>query len=129
MDWPISAGDWVYRNDDRGSVALFGPAGRDALVTMRCDRGRGKIFLARADETGTGGGAMTLRSSSALKQFNAQPTGATPPYIAVEFAPSDPFLDAIVFTRGRIAIEAAGQQSIAIPVWAEIAKIVEDCRG
>jgi hypothetical protein len=129
IDWPITPGDWVYRSDERGSVALFGAAGRDALVTMRCDRGRGKIYLARADETGSGGGGMTIRSSSALKQFSAQPTGAKPAYVAVEITPDDRFLDAMVYTRGRIAIETTGQQSIAVPVWTEIAKIVEDCRG
>lgn len=129
IDWPITPGDWVYRSDDRGSIALFGAAGRDALVTLRCDRGRGKIYLARADEAGSGSGNMTVRASSALKQFSAQSTGATPAYVAVEIAPGDRFLDAIVYTRGRIAIETAGQQSIAIPVWAEIAKVIEDCRG
>ena len=72
---------------------------------------------------------MTIRASSALKQFAAQSAGGTPAYVAVEMAPSDAFLDAVIFTRGRIAVEAAGQQSIAIPVWAEIAKVVEDCRG
>jgi hypothetical protein len=64
-----------------------------------------------------------------LKQFSAQSTGATPAYVVVEIAPDDRFLDAVVYTRGRIAIETAGQQSIAIPVWAEIAKVIEDCRG
>ncbi len=128
-DWPITPGDWVYRNDDRGSIALFGPAGRDAIVTMRCDRNRAKIYFSRADDAGTRGGNMTIRASSTLKQFTAQPVGGTPAYIAVEIAPNDNFLDAMIFTRGRIAVEASGQESIAIPAWAEIAKIVEDCRG
>ena len=128
-DWPITPGDWVYRSDDRGSLALFGPAGRDAIVTLRCDRNQRKIYFSRADDAGTRGGNMTIRASSALKQFSAQSAGGAPAYVAVEMTPSDAFLDAMIFTRGRIAVEAAGQQSIAIPVWAEIAKVVEDCRG
>jgi hypothetical protein len=127
-DWPITPGDWVYRSDDRGSIALFGPSGRDAIVTLRCDRARGRLFFSRAAQVADGGGTMTIRSSSAMKQFTAQPSGGNPAYLAVEIAPSDSFLDAIVFTRGRIAVEAAGQPRIAIPVWAEIGKIVEDCR-
>jgi hypothetical protein len=129
IDWPIAQGDWVYRSDDRGSIALFGPAGRDAIVTLRCDRSRARIYFSRADDTGTRGGNMTIRASSALKQFSAQSVGGTPAYIAAEIAPGDSFLDAMIFTRGRIAVEAVGQQSIAVPVWAEIAKVVQDCRG
>ena len=136
-DWPITAGDWVYRTDDRGSVALFGPIGRDAIVTFRCDRTQGKIYFSRADYgadygadyRSTRAGSMTIRASSALKTLNAKATGGAPAYIAAEFNPADTFLDALIFTRGRIAVEAAGQNSIAIPVWAEIAKVVEDCRG
>jgi hypothetical protein len=82
-----------------------------------------------ADDTGTRGGNMTIRTSSALKQFAAQSVGGTPAYIAAELTPGDSFLDAMIFTRGRIAVEAAGQQSIAIPAWSEVAKVVEDCRG
>jgi hypothetical protein len=129
IDWPITQGDWVYRSDDRGSVALFGPAGRDAIVTLRCDRSRARLYFSRADDAGTRGGNMSIRASSALKQFSAQSVGGTPAYIAAEIAPGDSFLDAMIYTRGRIAVEAAGQQSIAIPVWSEIAKVVEDCRS
>ncbi len=128
IDWPITQGDWVYRSDDRGSIALFGPAGRDAIVTLRCDRSRAKLYFSRADNTGTRGGNMTIRASSTLKQFAAQSVGGTPAYIAAEIAPGDNFLDAVIFTRGRIAVESTGQQSIAIPVWAEIARVVQDCR-
>ena len=129
MDWPISAGDWVYRRDARGSIALFGAPGTDALITLRCDVARGRIYLARADESGAGAGKLTLRSSSALKQFNVLPTGGTPPYVAAEILPDDGILDAMAYTRGRIAIEAQGQKSIAVPLWAEASRIVEDCRA
>jgi hypothetical protein len=125
-DWPITEGSWVYRSDDRGSIALFGRVQSDALVTVRCDKSRARIYLARA---GTGGGEMTVRSSSALKTFNASPTGGTPAYVAAEIQPNDPFLDAMIYTRGRIALQVAGQQSIAVPIWSEIAKVVEDCRS
>jgi hypothetical protein len=129
IDWPITPGDWVYRTDDRGSIALFGPAGRDAIVTLRCDRSRGALYFSRADEAGTRGGSMTIRTSSALKQFPAGPVGSAPAYVAAEIAPNDSFLDAMIFTRGRFAVEAPGQQSIAVPSWSEVAKVIEDCRG
>jgi hypothetical protein len=126
VDWPLSPGDWVYRQDQRGSIALFGPAGANALVTLRCDKTLRKVFLARE---GRSVGAIVVRSSSAMKEFAGAPTGGTPPYIATEIATSDPILDAIALSRGRIAINVAGQQPLAIPSWAEITRIVEDCRG
>jgi len=126
IDWPLSQGDWVYRQDERGSIALFGVSGANALVTVRCDRARRAIFLTRE---GQGAGAIIVRSSSAMKEFAGAPTGGTPPYIATEIAPTDPILDAMALSRGRIAITVAGQRPIAIPSWAEITRIVEDCRG
>jgi hypothetical protein len=126
IDWPLAQGDWVYRQDERGSIALFGVTGANALVTLRCDRARRTIFLARE---GQSVGAIVVRSSSAMKEFAGAPTGGTPPYIATEIAPGDSILDAMALSRGRIAISAAGQQPIAIPSWAEITRIVEDCRG
>jgi hypothetical protein len=123
-DWPLAAGDWVYRQDERGSIALFGPPNTDALVTLRCDRAQQRIYLARA---GSGTGNIVIRSSSAMKEFVGAPTGGMP-YIATEIMPRDAILDAMIYSRGRIAIIVAGQTPLAIPSWAEIGRVVEDCR-
>jgi hypothetical protein len=126
IDWPIAPGFWVYRQDARGSIALFGPANSDATVTLRCDKQRQRIYLARA---GTGAsGTMTIRSSLTLKSFNAVSTGGTPPYIATEIMPTDRILDAISSTRGRIALETTDMASIAVPIWSEVPRVIEDCR-
>jgi hypothetical protein len=36
-DWPVTAGDWAYRQDQGGSTALFGAGGGNAVLTLRCD--------------------------------------------------------------------------------------------
>ncbi len=126
IDWPLAAGDWVYRRDERGSIGLFGASGKNAIVTLRCDTQRRRIYLGR--EGAGRGGNMVVRSSSSMKEFAAIPTGATPAYLASEIMPNDPILDAMAFSRGRIAIQVTGEPSIAIPSWAEITRIVEDCR-
>jgi hypothetical protein len=126
-DWPLSLGDWVYRRDDRGSIALFGVAGNDATVTLRCDKTRGRIYLARSGAGASG--KMVVRSSSTLKELATSPTGGALPYLASEIVPTDPILDAVVYSRGRFALEVDGQLPIAIPSWAEIGRVVEDCRG
>jgi hypothetical protein len=125
-DWPLAAGDWIYRQDERGSIALFGIPNADALVTLRCDRARQRIYLARA---GASAGSIVIRSSSSMKEFAGQPTGGAMPYVATEIMPRDAILDAMIFSRGRIAIDVTGQTPLAIPSWAEIGRVVEDCRA
>jgi hypothetical protein len=122
----MAAGTWVYRSDQRGSIALYGTTGTDALVTLRCDKARSRLFLSRASDVG---GTMMVRTSSTSKPLAVQPTGGKPAYAASEIGVSDAILDAMAFSRGRIALEIAGAQSIAIPVWSEIGRVVEDCRG
>jgi hypothetical protein len=128
-DWPLTPGDWVYRRDERGSIALFGIPASDALVTFRCDTARKRLYLARANTLGQGSATFRLRSSSALKEFSAQTTGGPLPYLAAEIIPNDTILDAITYTRGRFALEVTGQTPLVIPSWSEIARVVEDCRG
>lgn len=125
-DWPLTPGNWVYRKDDRGSIALYGRAGADADLTLRCDRTRGKIYLSRRSEVA---GPLTIRTSTTLKTLNALPTGGTPPYVAVEFAPRDPLLDAIGFSRGRFVVQGGGAPDLVVPAWPEILRVTEDCRG
>lgn len=126
LDWPMAAGSWVYRRDERGSIALYGPVGGDALVTLRCDRGRASLFLSRA---GSAGSQLVVRTSSTSKTLPLQPTGSSPAYVATALTATDPILDAMAFSRGRIALEVDGAQSIAIPVWSEIGRVAEDCRA
>ena len=58
-----------------------------------------------------------------------QPTGGTPPYVALALTASDPLLDAMGFSRGRFVIEQAGAAPLVVPAWAEIERVTEDCRG
>ena len=59
-DWPFTLGDWVYRKDGVGSIGLFGPPGGDALLTLRCDRTRGALYLSVEGS----GDAATIRTTS-----------------------------------------------------------------
>lgn len=125
-DWPVTPGTWVYRRDDRGSIALFGPANRDALVTLRCDRAARRLYLSKSGTTAT---PVTIRTSSITRALPVQPTGGTPAYVAVALDPRDPLLDAMGFSRGRFTVEQAGVAPLSIPAWAEVERVTEDCRG
>ncbi|WP_225883406.1 hypothetical protein [Sphingomonas aliaeris] len=124
-DWPYTPGDWVYRQDARGSIALFGVPGADAQFTIRCDRQAGAIYLSRA---GAANAPLQVRTSTLLRSLAAQPTGGTSSYVAAVVTPRDTVLDAIAFSRGRFVVQQAGATTLVLPSWAEIGRVVEDCR-
>ena len=72
---------------------------------------------------------LTVRTSSTTRTLAVQPTGGTPPYVAASLAATDPLLDAMAFSRGRFVVEQAGAPPLVLPAWAEIGRVVEDCRG
>ena len=44
-------------------------------------------------------------------------------------APDEYMLDRIAFSRGRFAVQTTGLTSLAIPIWPEFTRVVEDCRS
>ena len=125
-DWPLTPGTWSYRRDERGSIALFGPAGGDAVLTLRCDLGARRLYLSRAGTVAT---PLTIRTSTMLRSVAVQPTGGVPAYVAATLATGDTLLEAIGFSRGRFVIEQAGAPTLVVPAWAEIERVTEDCRS
>ena len=128
-DWrdvPQTPGTWTYRQDARGSIALFGPVGADALLTLRCDSATRNIYLSKA---GTADTPLTLRTSSTTRVLPVRATGAQPAYVAAALTANDPLLDAIGFSRGRFVVSQAGGATLAIPAWAEVERVTQDCRG
>lgn len=127
-DWPFTPGDWVYRQDARGSIALFGRTGFDADFVIRCDRQRGRVFLSRAAPAGMAAGTLAIQTSSAMRLAPARTAGATPNYLAVELDVRDPVLDAMGFSRGRFTVAMQGLPTLVLPAWAEVLRVTEDCR-
>ena len=130
QDARVTPGDWGYRRDSRGSVALFGPSGSDATFLIRCDASARRIYLSRAGKFAEGdSGTMTLRASTGMKSFAVRNNGDTPPYVAAELPVNEPQLDAIAFSRGRFLVSVKGAADLVIPSWPEIARVIEDCRA
>jgi hypothetical protein len=130
QDWPLTPGDWALRQDTRGSIALFGPTGREALFMIRCDIAARAIYLSRAGAIPGGGEAkMLIRASTAAKDYPALSNSDTPVYAAAKLTPRDPQLDAAAFSRGRFVVSVTGLPNLVIPAWPEFTRVVEDCRG
>jgi hypothetical protein len=119
-------GTWTYTRDGRGSLAMYGQSGSNALFMLRCDRNGNRIYASRAGATAA---RMTLRSTNGAKAYDALPTGSQPPYVAAELTARDPQLDAMAFSRGRVLIGLDGASDIVLPIWPEFTRVVEDCRG
>jgi len=128
-DWPVTAGDWSYRQDQGGSTALYRVTGGAAVLTLRCDATSSSLFLSRQ---GSAVGPLTVRTSTLARSLPVQPTSAgpagAPPFVATRLAARDPLLDAMVYSRGRFIVEQSGAATLVIPAWAEIARVTEDCR-
>ena len=121
-DWrdkPYTPGAWHYA--DR--TATYGPDGAPPLLTMTCDYGRRLIVLLVAGALPS----LTIRTSYAQRDWPAQ-VGADG-HSQISFAPTDPALDQIAFSRGRFSISGPGLAEIDIPAWAEPSRVIEDCRS
>jgi len=123
--WPFTPGDWGYRKDGVGSIALFGPVGADALLTLRCDRTRGAMYLSVRGA----GDAATIRTTTLTRSIPLRSTGGDAGYVASQFASTDAMLDAMVFSRGRFVVDRAGATPLVVPPYAELGRVIEDCRG
>ncbi len=129
-NWPATPGDWAYRQDARGSLALFGAPGSDALFLVRCDARARKIFASRSGAFPAGeSGRMTIRATTGLQTYPVSNTDGTTPYIAAEMQPMDRHLDAMAFSRGRFLVSVKGSTDLVIPAWPELTRVIEDCRG
>lgn len=129
-DWRATPGDWAYRKDARGSLALFGQPGTNALFVVRCDQSAGRLYLSRGGRFPVGqSGQMTIRTSSAARTLSAGNSNESPPYVAAELVASDRLLDAMAYSRGKFVVSVRGVDDIVVPTWAEFARVVEDCRA
>lgn len=121
-DWPLTPGDWRYQRTAQGSASTYGVAGAPRL-TLSCDLRNRSVRLGRP---GSVAGSWTIRTSSTVRNVAAQAGAAGAELV---LAANDQLLDAMAFSRGRFTIEQPGQPPLVIPAYAEIGRVIEDCRG
>ena len=126
QDRPNTAGDWRYQVDGAGSVALFGADAQSSLFIIRCDRATRRIALLRP---GPAQAAMTVRTSYGAVNWPASAPAGTIAATQAIRAASDATLDQIAYSRGRFAVEVQGLEMLVLPSWAEVSRVVEDCRA
>lgn len=129
-DWrdrPITPGAWRWGLVGGASSARFAAGTGGALLEFRCDRPSGTVLLIRP---GAGGEATatTVTTTSTARRVTAQPLPGPGPQLAIPIPARDPLLDAIVFSRGRFAVESQGLAPLYLPSRPEVARVIEDCR-
>lgn len=122
-DRPATPGNWSYAADSAGSTAIFTGPVSGASLTLRCDTASRRISVIRA---GAPQGVMTVRTSYGAVSW---PATASPAGTAAARAANDATLDQMAYSRGRFAVEVAGQDMLILPPWAEVGRVIEDCRG
>lgn len=123
LDAPQTPGDWRYSGNSSGSIAEFGN-GAAASFTIRCDRAARSVILTR-NGVPAGPQQMTVRAES---QFRTLPASGGPNMLTARLPASDTLLDAMALSKGRFAVEVTGMPTLYLPSWAEVTRVIEDCR-
>lgn len=128
-DWrdaPQTPGDWRHELTSEGSVVRYGsPTG--TLFAISCNRAAGSVALIRTG-TSTVSLPMSIATTSEIRSLSADPAPQGQAQLQARLAPQDPLLDAMAFSRGRFAVEVNGLPTLYLPAWAEVGRVVEDCR-
>lgn len=71
---------------------------------------------------------MRIRTETTERLLTASPSSDGRPLLIVELGAQDRLLDAMAFSRGRFAVETGGLPTLYLPAWAEVTRVIEDCR-
>lgn len=129
-DWrdaPQTPGDWSWSIAGGRSTARYGRPGFAPFVQFSCDRAGARVIL-MVSGNATAAVPMAVRTTYTLRPMASDPALSPPGWLAVAIPARDPLLDAIAFSRGRFAIEAAGLETLYLPAWPELSRVIEDCR-
>ncbi|MCC6924894.1 hypothetical protein [Novosphingobium sp.] len=122
-----TAGTWRWAIVQGRSTASFVGTDGSAKAGLSCDKLNGRVLLSRAGSQAVAT-PMALTSTFGTRPLSSDPLRSPPGWIVAELHASDPMLDSIAFSRGRFAFEVAGMETLYLPSWPEIGRVIEDCR-
>lgn len=127
LDAPQTPGDWRYDRTALGGAASFGADANAPVFVLACDRTRGEVQLRRP---GTATTPLTMRivTETTVRLLDAVPGPSGSPWLTTSLNARDSLLDAMAVTKGRFAIETESMPTLYIPSWAEVTRVIEDCR-
>ena len=134
MDAPRSSGDWGYSAIGGNPVAVFGERSANRTTpdpaprfTIQCLASSRQIRLSVLGSST--GDLLTIRTETADRALRLTSTPESNGAMAhVDLSARDPLLDAMALTKGRFAVETPDSPTLYLPAWAEVTRVIEDCR-
>lgn len=129
-DWRDTApspGEWRWALNGGRSAASYGLPGQTPSLALVCDQTGARVLIERSGDAAAAV-PITLRTTSILRPLSSDPALGRPGIVATALPARDPLLDAMAFSRGRFAIEVAGLETLYLPAWPEVSRVIEDCR-
>jgi hypothetical protein len=119
-------GAWSWSHASDGSEAVFISSGGLPQIWLHCSRASRVVTIARPSSSAVGYLSVwtTTQSRALPASFNPATARST-----AQISAYDPFLDALAFSRARIAVALGATPPVVVPAWPDIASIVEDCRA
>ncbi|QZD93037.1 hypothetical protein K3162_03085 [Qipengyuania xiapuensis] len=123
IDAPRTAGNWRYRSANGLKVAEYVGHDNEVKFQMDCSPEIGMLLSVAGDAAKAT--AIQFRTESTERLV---PADAREGWVQAVVRPTDPLLDAMARTRGRFAVETPGLSTLYLPPWAEVTRVIEECR-
>lgn len=128
---PAAPGSWTYQALPGATEARFLDTGGTARLMIRCTKGTRRVNVSHTSAVPAA--SMAVWTSSASRNVPLR-FEANAMRVTADFNALDPLLDAIAFSRGRVAITVAGGSPLVVPALVvpsgpEAARTIEDCRN
>ena len=118
-------GSWSYAAIAGGGEATFRNSAGQPQLFLTCARASRQVLVSRP--AAAAAPILQVWSSNASRDLPAT-FNATTRRLSATLNATDPLLDSMALSRGRIAVGVAGQPAIVAPAWGEVSRIVEECR-
>jgi hypothetical protein len=120
------AGRWSFGSVDGGAEAIFRDSSGTPQLSIRCTRTPRRIQIRKA---ATKPSAMLWIWTSAQSKDLPAAFDPSTRTIVAELSAFDPVLDAMASSRGRLGIGSSDLDVLVAPPWAEVGRVIEDCRA
>jgi len=125
----VTPGVWTYQAVPGGSAARFVDSTGIARFAFECSKATRRVTISRTSAVAAPSIFLWATDASRTLFTRFEPKAMR---LTTDLAARDPLLDAIAYSRGRIAVTVggagAGTEALVMPAWPEAARTIEDCR-